>query len=169
MKRRKLLAGLGTIVALTLQQNPELAAIRQQHGIAAGSVVIARTYPFNPVAQSAVFSVKGEPGLRPIKQQHQVTLEVELLGQRGHRQQAAFAALSRADSAPPRSGEHNEDPVGVLPVPSSTSRKSVRVFARNAPIMVAGKGQVESEAGIRGDPENFLAGSVVGAQSRNRT
>src|SRR5437763_16856490 len=37
---------LEAAVALTLQQNPDLAAIRQQHGIAAGGVVIAHTYPF---------------------------------------------------------------------------------------------------------------------------
>jgi outer membrane protein, heavy metal efflux system len=84
-------------VALSLQQNPELAALRQQHGIAAAAVVIARTYPFNPVAQSGVFAVKGAPDLKPTKQQHQLTLEVELRGQRGYRKQAAFAALSRTD------------------------------------------------------------------------
>src|SRR2546430_12225933 len=84
-------------VVFALQQNPELAALRQQHGIAAAGVVIARTYPFNPIAQSAVFSVKGEPGLRPTKQQHQVTLELELRGQRSFRTEAAFPALSRTD------------------------------------------------------------------------
>jgi cobalt-zinc-cadmium efflux system outer membrane protein len=88
---------LEAAVVFALRQNPELAAIRQQHGIAAAGVVIARTYPFNPVAQSAIFSVKGEPGLKPTKQQHQITLEVEVRGQRGHRTQAALAAMSRTD------------------------------------------------------------------------
>ncbi len=31
-----------------LQQNPLLAAVRQQHGTAAAGIVIAQTYPFNP-------------------------------------------------------------------------------------------------------------------------
>ncbi len=35
-------------VRLALQQNPLLAAVRQQHGIAAAGIVIAQTYPFNP-------------------------------------------------------------------------------------------------------------------------
>ncbi len=87
-------------VAWALQQNPELAALRQQRGVAAAGVVIARTYPHNPVAQSTILSVKGaDPAadLRPISQQYQITWEVELRGQRAFRKQAAFAALSRAD------------------------------------------------------------------------
>jgi hypothetical protein len=37
-----------------LQNNPELAALRQQHGIAAAGVVIARTYPFNPLWEGKI-------------------------------------------------------------------------------------------------------------------
>src|SRR5262249_41642180 len=46
-------------VQITLESNPELASLRQQRGIAAAGVVIARTYPYNPVTQSTVFGVTG--------------------------------------------------------------------------------------------------------------
>ena len=41
-------------VRLALEVNPEIAALRQQHGIAAANIVIARTYPFNPLFESRV-------------------------------------------------------------------------------------------------------------------
>src|SRR4029077_4753151 len=41
-------------VRWALQHNPELAAIRQQRGIAAAAVVIAETYPFNPAWEGIV-------------------------------------------------------------------------------------------------------------------
>ncbi|HEV3118591.1 MAG TPA: hypothetical protein VGY58_16185, partial [Gemmataceae bacterium] len=44
----------GEAVRWALQYNPELAAIRQQRGIAAAAVVIAETYPFNPVWEGIV-------------------------------------------------------------------------------------------------------------------
>lgn len=91
---------LDAAVQWTLLHNPELAAIRQQHGIATAGVVIARTYPHNPVAQSTILGVKGsDPAvdLLPVASQHQVTLAVEIRGQRFFRKQAAFAALTRTD------------------------------------------------------------------------
>src|SRR5947209_1721679 len=39
---------LESAVQWALVHNPELAVIREQHGIAAAAVVIAETYPFNP-------------------------------------------------------------------------------------------------------------------------
>src|SRR6516225_9540204 len=42
-------------VRWALQNNPELASIRQQHGLAAAAVVIARTYPFNPTWGNKLF------------------------------------------------------------------------------------------------------------------
>src|SRR5947209_7563268 len=36
-------------VLWALQHNPDLASLRQQHGIAAAGIVIANTYPFNPI------------------------------------------------------------------------------------------------------------------------
>jgi cobalt-zinc-cadmium efflux system outer membrane protein len=91
---------LEAAVALALQRNPELAAIRQQHGIAAAGLVIARTYPYNPITQSTILGVKGsDPAvdLLPVSNSHKVTIDVELLGQRSFRKQAAFAALTRTD------------------------------------------------------------------------
>lgn len=43
-------------VRFALENNPQLAAIRQQHGIAAAAVVIVKTYPFNPIYQSNGFA-----------------------------------------------------------------------------------------------------------------
>src|SRR5262245_13039872 len=45
---------MDSAIVWALGHNPELAAIRQRHGIAAAGVVIARTYPFNPVLETEV-------------------------------------------------------------------------------------------------------------------
>src|SRR5580765_6826307 len=50
-------------VRWALQNNPELAGIRQQHGVAEAAVVIARTYPFNPTWTNKLFAVSGPPGI----------------------------------------------------------------------------------------------------------
>ena len=86
-------------VRYALENNPQLMALRQQRGIAAAGVVIAKTYPFNPVYQGTFQDAHGPVGSveNPFPQQHQVTLEVELFHQRNYRQQAACAALSRTD------------------------------------------------------------------------
>jgi cobalt-zinc-cadmium efflux system outer membrane protein len=88
---------LEAAVQYALENNPQLAALRRQHGIAAAGVVIARTYPFNPIAQSAVQHARGPNVTNSVPSQHQVTLELEILGQRHFRKQAAFAALTRTD------------------------------------------------------------------------
>src|SRR5881628_1411843 len=49
-------------VAWTLANNPELAVARGQRGIAEAGVVIARTYPFNPVWGSAILGVSPPRG-----------------------------------------------------------------------------------------------------------
>src|SRR5438128_853540 len=46
-------------IRYALLNNPEIAAQRQQHGIAAAGVVIAKTYPFNPVWESSVRAAFG--------------------------------------------------------------------------------------------------------------
>src|SRR5436305_6676751 len=46
-------------VAYGLQYNPQLAAVRQQHGLAEAGVVLARTYPFNPVFSSTQLAAHG--------------------------------------------------------------------------------------------------------------
>jgi outer membrane protein, heavy metal efflux system len=87
-------------VLFALTNNPQLASIRQQHGIAAASMVIAKTYPYNPISQSNVWGVWGPQtaGItNPVYNQHKLTIDVEVRGQRQFRQQVAFAALTRTD------------------------------------------------------------------------
>ncbi len=87
-------------IRYALQQNPQLAALRQQYGIAAAGVVIARTSPFNPVYQGTIRSAKGaDPGAvtNPSPNSHQITLELQLFHQRRYRQQSALAEVTRTD------------------------------------------------------------------------
>ena len=97
--RRRALLTLEESVQYALEHNPQLTALREQHGIAAAGVVIAKTYPFNPIYQGSYQDAHGPPGSveNPFLQQHQITLELELRNQRSDREQAAFAALSRTD------------------------------------------------------------------------
>jgi cobalt-zinc-cadmium efflux system outer membrane protein len=87
-------------IVWALEHNPELAAIRQQRGIAAGAVVIAETYPFNPVWETRVRAVEGPSSAGIINHVHfeqLLTLELEIRGQRGYRRGGANAALSRTE------------------------------------------------------------------------
>ncbi len=88
---------LDASVQYALANNPQLMALRQQHGIAAAGVVIAKTYPFNPIYQGSFQDAKGQSVTNPLLQQHQVTLEVEVLHQQRYRKEAAYAALNRTD------------------------------------------------------------------------
>jgi cobalt-zinc-cadmium efflux system outer membrane protein len=91
---------IDTAVQWTLRYNPALAAIRQQHGIAAAGVIIARTYPFNPVWTSRVTPDNGPESAGVTNHlglaQH-IGLDLEVRGQWRFRRQAAYAALSRTD------------------------------------------------------------------------
>jgi outer membrane protein TolC len=87
-------------VSWALQYNPELAAFRQQHGIAAAGIVIARTYPFNPILENRVQGNSGPQSAtitNRVALEHILLLEVELRGQRTYRRQSASAALTRTD------------------------------------------------------------------------
>jgi cobalt-zinc-cadmium efflux system outer membrane protein len=91
---------LEVAVPWALEHNPELAALRQQHGIAAAAVVIARTYPFNPVLDAKTRGVSGPISAtitNRVSQEYKLLLEVEVRGQGEQRRQAAAAALSRTD------------------------------------------------------------------------
>jgi outer membrane protein, heavy metal efflux system len=91
---------LETAIALTLQRNPELAVARRQRGIAESGMVIARTYPFNPVATTAVMAIggPGDAGItNRVFNQNTLTQEVEVRGQGKIRRAAAAAALSRVE------------------------------------------------------------------------
>jgi cobalt-zinc-cadmium efflux system outer membrane protein len=83
-----------------LEYNPQIAALRQQHGIAAAGVVIAHTYPHNPVLESKVRYASGpfSAGVtNQVSNEHKVLLDVEVRGQWRLRREMAGAALSRAD------------------------------------------------------------------------
>jgi outer membrane protein TolC len=87
-------------VRWALEHNPEIAAIRQQHGIAAAGVMIAHTYPFNPVLGSEVRAAFGPPSAgvtNSVSNLHTVQLELELRGQGQYRREGAAATLSRTD------------------------------------------------------------------------
>jgi cobalt-zinc-cadmium efflux system outer membrane protein len=87
-------------IRFALQNNPELATLRQQHGIASAAVVIARTYPFNPTAQSLVMGAGGPESAgitNRVFNEHLVRLDIECRGQGKHRAAAAQAALSRVE------------------------------------------------------------------------
>lgn len=87
-------------VRWALEHNPELATIRQQHGIAAAAVVIARTYPFNPLIQNLILADNGPASAgvtNHVFQEHTARLDLEIRGQGRHRRNMAQAALSRTD------------------------------------------------------------------------
>jgi outer membrane protein TolC len=91
---------LDEAVRLALTRNPDLATARTQRGIAAAGVVIARTYPFNPIWQSFVMGASG-PSQADISNrvfnEHVFRLDLEVRGQGRHRRDAAQAALSRTE------------------------------------------------------------------------
>jgi outer membrane protein TolC len=87
-------------VRYALENNPALAAQRQQHGIAAARVVIADTYPFNPVLENRVQGAEGPRAAGITNRtplEHILLWEVELFHQRRYRREGAAAALSRTD------------------------------------------------------------------------
>jgi cobalt-zinc-cadmium efflux system outer membrane protein len=76
-------------------------ALRQQHGIAAAAVVIANTYPFNPVWEGKIRATTGPESAgitNAVSNEHKVFIDVELRGQKKIRQEAANVALSRTDA-----------------------------------------------------------------------
>jgi cobalt-zinc-cadmium efflux system outer membrane protein len=87
-------------VAWAIRNNPELAALRQQHGIAAGAAVVAQTYPFNPSWTNKLFAANGPESAgitNRVTTEQRVDLTLELRGQGQYRRQAAQAALTRTD------------------------------------------------------------------------
>jgi outer membrane protein TolC len=88
------------VVSWALQNNPDLAAIRQQRGVAAAGVVIARTYPFNPSYEARVEGASGPASAgvtNAVLNEHKILLELELRGQGCYRRDAAAAALTRTE------------------------------------------------------------------------
>ena len=92
--------GLEEAVAWTLQNNPELATFRAQRGIASANLVIARTFPFNPILSVQPAYVHGRSAdvvSNPVDTQVTVIMPLEVRHQRRFRQQEAIAALSRTE------------------------------------------------------------------------
>ena len=91
---------LDAAVRDALTNNPELTALRQQNGIAAAGVVIARTYPFNPTLESKIRAATGPASAgitNNVSNEHNVLIDVELHHQGRYRRQGAYAALSRTE------------------------------------------------------------------------
>ncbi len=84
-------------VRFALENNPSLQAIREQRGFAQGGLVIAKTYPYNPITQFNFSGATGPGVTTPLTQAHKVTLDIELFGQRRFRQEAAYATLTRTE------------------------------------------------------------------------
>lgn len=88
---------LDTAIRYALEHNPQLAVVRTQRGMAAAGVVLARTYPYNPVLQSVVLGAIGSDVTNHVFNEHVLTLQLELRGQGKERRAAACAALSRTE------------------------------------------------------------------------
>jgi cobalt-zinc-cadmium efflux system outer membrane protein len=95
-----LVLSLEGAVDWALQNNPELATLRQQHGIAGAAIIVARTYPFNPVWEAKVRAAEGPTSAgitNRVSNEHKLLMDVEVRGQGGYRRQVAGAAMSRTD------------------------------------------------------------------------
>jgi cobalt-zinc-cadmium efflux system outer membrane protein len=91
---------LDDAIRWALEHNPELAALRQQHGIAAAAVVIADTYPHNPVLEGKVRHADGPASAgitNRVSNEWKLLTDVEIRGQRGYRRAGAAAGLSRTE------------------------------------------------------------------------
>lgn len=94
-------AGLSLADALrwTIEHNPQLALVRKQRGIARAGIVIANTYPFNPIIQWFSWGAMGPAPTVTNHAFNELTtrIDVELRGQGRHRRAMAQAALSRTE------------------------------------------------------------------------
>ena len=91
---------LDSAIVYALQNNPDLATIRQQRGIAAGAVVIAETYPFNPTWEAYVRGANGPAAAgvtNHVSNEHLLLIDVEIRHQGTYRRQGADAAVTRVE------------------------------------------------------------------------
>ena len=91
---------LQAALQFALEHNPVLAAQRKQLGIAAARVVIAETYPFNPILENRIQSASGPQSAgitNKVLLEHLLLWEVEVRHQGRYRRQGAAAALSRTE------------------------------------------------------------------------
>jgi outer membrane protein TolC len=90
----------GGAVRFSLENNPSLAAIRQQRGFARGAVVIGKTYPYNPFLQTYVTGDFGpaSAGITNHVFNEAITrTDVEIRGQGKYRRAAADAVMTRTE------------------------------------------------------------------------
>jgi outer membrane protein TolC len=80
-----------------LAQNPSLATVRKQCGYAETALIIAKTYPFNPVYTGYAAYNSGQDVTNRVYLEHYVSLELELRGQKRIRKAVAAATVSRID------------------------------------------------------------------------
>jgi outer membrane protein TolC len=83
-----------------IEHNPQLATVRKQRGIAQAGIVIANTYPFNPIFQHFVWGANGPSAAgvtNHVFNEHTTRLDIEYLGQGKHRRAMAQASLSRTE------------------------------------------------------------------------
>jgi outer membrane protein TolC len=83
-----------------LQNNPEIIALRSHHGVAAAAVVIAQTYPFNPISENRIQVASGPESAgvtNNLPLEHLLVWEVEVRGQKNIRRSQAGAGLARTD------------------------------------------------------------------------
>jgi outer membrane protein TolC len=91
---------LDDALAWALQNNPEIIALRSQHGVAAAAVVIAQAYPFNPISENRIQVASGPESAgvtNNLPLEHLLVWEVELRGQSSFRRSHAGAGLARTD------------------------------------------------------------------------
>src|SRR6516162_6887212 len=72
---------LDEAVRFALANNPALMAFREQRGLAAAGVVLARTYPYNPIYNGVILAAHGEDVVNHVFNEHYVNLQLEIRGQ----------------------------------------------------------------------------------------
>jgi outer membrane protein TolC len=129
-----------------IAHNPALATARKNHGVAAAGIVIANTYPFNPIVQDYVWGDGGPTAAgitNRVFNEHTVRLDWEYRGQGKIRRNIARAVLSRTDWEI----ANQEVLVGIQVVRTFQTalyrREKVRVLEQTARLQEEVFGQVE--------------------------
>jgi cobalt-zinc-cadmium efflux system outer membrane protein len=91
---------LDAAVRIGLERNSTLVFARQQRGLAAAGVILARVYPYNPLASVSVRGVNGPAEAavtNHVSTQGTVQMDVEVRGQWRDRRAAASAGVTRTE------------------------------------------------------------------------
>jgi cobalt-zinc-cadmium efflux system outer membrane protein len=83
-------------VALALEQNPDLIALRQSENVGSAALGVAQTYPFNPFVQIQATPYQDRPSAGPGTTYHYVLLmqTIQLAHQQQFREEGAASALN---------------------------------------------------------------------------